>query len=253
MNDRLTAFLDILGFKEEVKSADDRRLDALVALLRDITSSEVISGEDRVLQLGARDGQNVIKVLPRVTVFSDNIAVSYLKSDLAKKFPGNEMTYGVIFLEQRIRKFAADAGRLGLLIRGGITVGQLEHGSDGVVVGRAMIDAYLLESEVANYPRIVVSRDVYSAVKAPQGMLLRDQDGIVHFNYFEPMIDIYALGEKGDTFDEQRRTAQDKLLHTAGRKIAEYRIQEKDLRKVAKWTWFKKYLELARSGELPYY
>lgn len=67
------------------------------------------------------------------------------------------------------------------------------------------------------------------------------------------MIDIYALGETGDSFDEQRRTAQNKLLNTAERRIAEYRIHERDLRKLAKWTWFKKQLELACRGELPYY
>jgi hypothetical protein len=67
------------------------------------------------------------------------------------------------------------------------------------------------------------------------------------------MIDIYALGEAGDSFGEQRQSAQDKLLDTAEKKIAEFRGKERDLRKLAKWTWFKKYLELACRGELPYY
>lgn len=236
MNDRLTAFLDILGFKDEIKTADENRLVALTSLLRELSRSEVIRGDDRVVELGVGGGET--RLACEATVFSDSVVISYLKSDLKKHSHGNEITYGLISLEQRIQKFAADAAVMGLLVRGGIAVGPLDHETDGVVVGQAMVDAYRLESEVAHYPRIVVSRDVYSAVKNPQGMLLRDHDGIVHFNYFDALCCDARLGT---------------LRQEVTDKIALLQQENKDLRKLAKWAWFKKHLDMAYSEELPYY
>ena len=59
-----------------------------------------------------------------------------------------------------------------ILIRGGATVGELHH-KGGDVIGNTLIEAYKLESCVANYPRIAVSRKLYSQVKTiPRNTLL---------------------------------------------------------------------------------
>ena len=48
----------------------------------------------------------------------------------------------------------------GILLRGGITVGQLCH-KDNIVYGPAMVEAYELESKSAIYPRVIVSEKFY--------------------------------------------------------------------------------------------
>src|SRR5262249_8589289 len=49
----------------------------------------------------------------------------------------------------------------GLLIRGGIAKGPLYH-DDSIVFGPALIEAYQLETGVAKFPRVILSRDVYA-------------------------------------------------------------------------------------------
>lgn len=60
---------------------------------------------------------------------------------------------------------------LGVLVRGGISIGPLYHDTN-VVFGPALIEAYKLESRSAKFPRILVSDHVYIA----------SQDGIVYFH-----------------------------------------------------------------------
>ncbi len=59
---------------------------------------------------------------------------------------------------------------LGVLVRGGISIGPLYHDTN-IVFGPALIEAYKLESRGAKSPRILVSGKVYIA----------SQDGIVYF------------------------------------------------------------------------
>jgi hypothetical protein len=73
-----------------------------------------------------------------------------------------------------------------LLIRGGATIGEL-YQSRGVVFGKALVEAYRLESRVANYPRIAVSRKIYLQPTIEPDAFLEDADGIRHLNYFRDM------------------------------------------------------------------
>ena len=59
--------------------------------------------------------------------------------------------------------------------------------SGGVVIGEAMNEAYRLESRVSIYPRIAVSRKIYSQIKTPprDTLVREDYDGITYFNYFD--------------------------------------------------------------------
>ncbi len=47
----------------------------------------------------------------------------------------------------------------GIMIRGGVTIGDLYH-RNNIVYGPAMIEAYRLESKCAIYPRIIMSEDM---------------------------------------------------------------------------------------------
>lgn len=50
---------------------------------------------------------------------------------------------------------------LGMLMRGGITIGGLIHEEAGALFGPSLVEAYKLESKKAVYPRILISEDAY--------------------------------------------------------------------------------------------
>jgi len=47
-----------------------------------------------------------------------------------------------------------------MLVRGAITVGEFYH-KNGIFLGKAFDKACFLESEIAIYPRIVISEDIF--------------------------------------------------------------------------------------------
>ena len=54
---------------------------------------------------------------------------------------------------------------LGLMMRGGISIGNLIHEEAGALFGPSMNEAYELESTLAIYPRIVFSKDATNHLK----------------------------------------------------------------------------------------
>ena len=162
--DRFILFFDFLGTSEAATSWSRERVHAFVDLL--ISIAQVQSAED-ISGNSQEDGSYRILVTPETTTFSDHVVVSYQCLADAEAFSMSPMK-GVealashwtrIVCEDAIRILSgvAEMGlRIGLLIRGGLSFGQLYH-QGGVVFGEAMIDAYRLECKVAVNPRVVVS------------------------------------------------------------------------------------------------
>src|SRR5438105_1445070 len=81
---------------------------------------------------------------------------------------------------------------IGMLVRGGVTIGKLYH-SGGVVFGEALVDAYRLESRVAIYPRIAVSSRIYSHLPNRE-RIAQDTDGIWYLKYLSELPPGIATG-----------------------------------------------------------
>jgi hypothetical protein len=96
----------------------------------------------------------------------------------------------------------------GILVRGGITVGEVEQ-SYGQLFGPGIIDAYHLESRVAKYPRIVVSQSVLDEMSTNQNLWVNDR-----------AYDLDAVGnmlrkdKDGELFIDYLRAAQEDM-HSA--------------------------------------
>lgn len=167
--ERVVGFVDILGFGEAVRRADTNTAlrGQLLTALRTIQSApNEIDDADL-----------------RVQTFSDSLILS------AKS------TYeGLWRLLLLIKDLALQMLELGLLIRGGVTIGNIYH-DNRVVFGVGVNEAYRLESTVAKYPRIVLARTaVQAACKYADKLgneakrlrahwIERDEDGVNHLSY----------------------------------------------------------------------
>lgn len=137
--DRIVAFVDVLGFKDLVDSSKED-----VKALRNITSA--LSTLYEWIWQREADGADSSFAF---TQFSDSVVLSAL-ADTQDSF---EM------LLQLMLGIVDIAYSNGIIVRGGIARGKLIHDRE-MVVGPAMVDAYLLESTIAKYPRIVISEEL---------------------------------------------------------------------------------------------
>ena len=171
------AFLDILGFSELVKRSEED------VEIRD----RIIRALDSIA--GFVPGPKM-KPEVRYTAFSDSVVIS-----------GPDDDFGLYAVAEGARMLGKNLLFQGILCRGGITVGFLHHSSDKVF-GQGLIDAYLIESQTANYPRVVVDAklvDRFSAFSSEWGdleMLRQDFDGIWHIDLFGPVTWIHDKGRE---------------------------------------------------------
>jgi len=232
MDEQLVFFVDILGFRNAKKSS------AIVDLLSELA---LLRG-DFEIDPQPTDNGTAFKLRPAITTFSDNIVISYRTKDVLAHT--NDLGLAFVSAEKLVSVFAAAAIRLGLMIRGGATIGLLHH-KHGVVVGDAMVEAYELESTVAVYPRIACSQSLYSSLNGGFRTLLleTDYDGIRHFNYFRTMIARSATPAEGvGSWLENTRATVAQNIET---------FEGSDWNKMAKWVWFSKHLEEAYSTYPP--
>jgi hypothetical protein len=171
--EQFTVFVDFLGFRETEFSSPQRIL-SILSTLQEITK---MSSDARI---SSRHGS--MGLYPAITAFSDNVVLSIPLSQTQQDLPNKVMWLMCYFLG-KISTLAFD---LGFLIRGGAAIGNLYH-SSGVIFGKALVDAYKLESETAIYPRVVLSPSILSRREWQAALFPhevdRDFDGVYHFNY----------------------------------------------------------------------
>lgn len=197
---RLVAFIDILGFKDIVKQSEDdpTKIKLLHSILRYLKNWEVSEKWDLRLVEIEEDAQKRgvekfdITGKTNSTSFSDSIVVS-VKIDnnineMASTLIVNLAYIGAILIEK------------GILFRGGLTIGNIIHNDNGTVFGQGLIDAYKLESNNAKYPRIILSDKLIKKLNYPLNTkhnrypyhqyVVRFKDGCVGFHqmvYYQVM------------------------------------------------------------------
>lgn len=211
---RICSFIDILGFSNLISKTNNN--DSLQ--LKIINCLDIISNSSKLLNdpnlshvvrpvLEKNAGRDIPEIIPekssltlRSTSFSDCLVIS---SELSFKGWLNH-TLTLILLTHNLLD-------LGILIRGGTTVGDL-YQKDNIVFGNAMIDAYKIENEVSNYPRISISQKAIESIitfEPIKGTLLNfyaeDFDGITFLDFLEePCLEIACLNDKNQEWVNSR-------------------------------------------------
>jgi class 3 adenylate cyclase len=244
--DRYVLYFDLLGSSEAATTWPRERLYEFVDLLRSIAhaqSSEAIDGEAQ------EDGSYRISITPEITTFSDHIVASWgaAQGEHISEMLVSLWTEIVCKDAIRILQSVVEVGlRIGLLVRGGFSFGQLYH-EGGVVFGEAMVDAYKIESEVAKTARVVVSERVIRRLNPirPENSetLLRDEsDQQWHLNYFTEMMRHAA--PPGDEAIDQASRWKHAHLDRIDREVETLRLRGAS-GPAAKWEWFKVQFETA--------
>lgn len=180
--DRVIVFMDILGFKEKVNSSVDdvKKRKTLFKVMEMIKEIEVDQFEE--------DGK--FKDGPEKCIFSDSIVISY---------PGKTNRGYAYWILHEIMFIQIFLMSYGYISRGGVTFGKVFH-KNNVIFGPAMVEAYELESEIAIFPRVIVSNEFLSFAKkncSPQNSYKEEQRYIdslliqdIDQNYFVDYINV---------------------------------------------------------------
>ncbi len=212
---RVVAFLDVLGFSQLVEQADqvEERRESILTIIS--TLRETLARNPRV---GFE-----------FTQFSDSIVIS-----------AGLNLYGINAVFSGCRMLAVNLIQRGILLRGGIAVGNLTH-TDDVLFGTGLLKAYGCDASGAP-PRIALHStmkdavDDYSAMYGLSEQVIRD-----HYD-LTPMLDTFL-----DFAEYDPRPAAGKVvLDGPARTIAGYidaSAFNRDLPASvrAKWRWMRDY------------
>ena len=142
--------------------------------------------------------KDIVKILANkdvyFRVFSDNICIAIPVSKYDKHLP--ERCYSLLAFSQIIFSNALEEK---LLIRGGITVGDL-YIDNIFIYGKGLIDSYKLENQNAVYPRIIISEDFIKLLRGKYEEDYKlDEDGLYSVNILSHLsrakIDISGIKE----------------------------------------------------------
>lgn len=175
---KYVAFLDILGFKDILRTMDhDKAKDFIVSFSANIYSVWSEKTRDKI----------------RGYVVSDSVII--YTTDLT-----NEALQQLLDILDQIckREFALNS----ILLRGAIAKGEfdkieaqeLSTLSKGLIVGQAYVDAYLLEGTVKTIG-IVISKDVFSDIQQMNNYVTKviEENGAIEVHYILKYLDIDFL------------------------------------------------------------
>lgn len=191
---RVVAFIDILGFKQMIAESkrDTSKIDLLYDVLRYLKTWEIPKEWNSNIVAVEEDAQKrglekfKIEGSTCCTCFSDSIVISVLYKD-------EQLNETVSTLISNIALIGTKLIKAGILVRGGITIGDLLHTENGIIMGQALIDAYTIEQS-AKHPRIILSDTLLKELNYPlfskqsrypyHQYLKRFNDGCVGFHQF---------------------------------------------------------------------
>ncbi len=202
--DSVVCFIDILGFSSMIKDYFSKN-----------SGQELLNRMHNSLTEAYKFMKEINENSGAVKIFTDNIVIGKAIRDDGESELGH--------LLDHIASYQFQLALEGLFVRGGVAVG-LHYMDNDIVFGPALIDAYKLESERANAPRVILSKEVKELVKehiqyystnypAPQlNLICIDADGEWFINYLQAaIIDEDALDMSTVWLQQHKTIVEEKL------------------------------------------
>jgi hypothetical protein len=180
---RYCAYVDVLGFRNLIRELDAGKLDETAMTDLFYSMQEAPFEVPRHAQEADLKRQSI----------SDAICISTTPT-----------IHGFQWLALSLSALTANLLRRGYFVRGGLVKGKLSHSGE-VVFGSALVRAYELESTVALYPRVMMTREVaadiqhYAKEDSQIGQYVRQaEDGPYYFHFLSVLDRIFAgPGDEG--------------------------------------------------------
>lgn len=228
---RLTCFIDLLGFKSTIDQSLNEPLiaKALFELFEQFRGAElekVVYGtvpyltETGMISAAEHHGD---KIVDAMDVHFDLVVTQFSDSFVISAPANNPSSCNLLLKALRLINVQFFFG-LGMLMRGGISVGKLVHKRGGALFGPAMNEAYAIESKSAIYPRVVVSDQVFdfynqtlvlASPASEEPFIKRGFDGVAYFDLVSCFLDMN--GFKGDRtkISEQFKKVEEDILRSS--------------------------------------
>ncbi len=226
--DRVVCFLDILGFRglvaATINANGTEAMDCIEHLIKAFEHINWLLDIDRPEE---REGIEI-------TQFSDSVVISFLETEES----------GVFHSLLKILWVQMGLGSMGILCRGAVTRGKLVHTSK-FLFGPGMVDAYVLESKAALYPRVILDESIINLGKKAHAshhgpehekesimnLLGKDLDGMYYIDY------IASSQSEWDDDDYYRQYL------TTLQQMVDEGLKSKDLSIVVKHRWLQQKLK----------
>lgn len=224
--DSYVAYIDVLGFKEFVMKNDFESIEGLFFDFN-ITPNLPLYDYKEILPK-----ESIKKIT--VNIISDSIVISIPKS----------VKFSLEILISMVSSFTMNLLYLyGLLCRGGIADGKF-YAKNNIAFGPAFISAYMLEKNVAIYPRIVFTRSTFDSYKMScqshdiermKNLIKLDESDELYFvDYVRHSLYKTTINGTEPAFNE---SIYDKIRMCIEQEI----VQRTDTHVRAKYLYFKKY------------
>jgi hypothetical protein len=184
---RIVAFIDILGFKSLLSETTDNKgidnekaINAVISAYEAIRDIWDLDKKSDYLDTESSDSK-------KVSIFSDCLVVSFEVNQPSQVF------YTLLEIKWLIMRLISRK----ILCRGAVSVGKFIH-TDHYLFGPALVEAYTLESKAAMYPRVILDHTVIEAgaqnsimdhdsseeLRYVRSLLEQDSDGMYYIDYF---------------------------------------------------------------------
>jgi hypothetical protein len=166
---RFIAFIDILGFGNlvETSAKSPELVKKIIDVLISMSPEIVEASADSTPNLSKIPDERKDDVLETIKLFNEKsrlfykVDISYFSDSLVLSAKADNAMSSQMLLEIIAKLQVTLWQEHNLLIRGGLTVGQLIHIENGPMFGPAMNRAYHLESKMAVFPRILIDEVCY--------------------------------------------------------------------------------------------
>ena len=194
--DRVTAFIDILGFGSLVeKSTNNTDLQKSIKAALESVSPKTIAEKDFVrINESVIPPEKLDEVKALAALFTQavrgqhEVAVSYFSDCITISALVEDVLASQMVLDLACKLSIRIWSDHRLTLRGGITQGLLYHVDGGQIFGPAMNRAYYLESKLAIYPRIIIDDSCLKHLQRErtffplQSLFDIDRDGLTHLS-----------------------------------------------------------------------
>lgn len=113
------------------------------------------------------------------------------------------------------------------LARGGIAIGKMVVGGKyDMMIGKAFVDAHLLEKDIASYPRVVINSDIKIKEMSRIAPISHDKDGMDYISFLSGLSKQELEKARSIILDKKKEKSDPKCLHER-----------------QKWEWVQTYID----------